>query len=85
MTDLDLELFEEEVPYEDLGPKYSKNDLLEIEEGQGVIVLDGDTEPYVILSESATPKTQEDTALALWALYDPHVRAMFRKSLVKGC
>lgn len=66
----------------DLGPLYSPNDLIEIEPGQGVLLFGGDDDPFVMISEDADRQTREDCALALWALRDPRVRAMFKRALV---
>lgn len=70
---------------EDIGPRYSKNDLVEVEPGQGVLLFGGeDNDPFVVISEDACQRTQEDLALALWALHDPRVRAMFKSRLGVG-
>lgn len=67
------------------GPRYSQNDLVEIEPGQGVLLFGGDQDdPFVVVSEDANDRTQEDLALVLWALHDPRVRKMFRAALAMG-
>lgn len=70
---------------EDLGPRYSQNDLVEVEPGQGVLLFGGEQDdPFVVISESACERTQEDCAVALWALNNPRVRAMFKRALGKS-
>lgn len=62
-------------------PQYHHNDIVEIEAGQGVLLFGGELDPQVMISCEADEKTQEDCALALWALHDPDVRALFRKRI----
>ena len=69
----------------DSGPRYSKYDLVEVEPGQGVLLFGGDQDdPMIVMSEQANKKTQEDCALALWALHNPEIRAMFKAALGRG-